>query len=341
MDAPNGKRRMLASLLLMTPGFIFSGYVALRRAGMAMLYKPAILPDEQIRRNIPYRDGSNDEKHQLDLFLPPGTGWPILVFIHGGALASGDKCLRVGGADVYGNIGRFYAGRGIGVAVINYRLQPKVTWREQVDDVVHAIAWVYSHLGKYGGDTSRLFLSGHSAGAHLAARVALDPRPLAQLGLSPGILSGVIAISGAGFDLSDTKTYELGAKLHMYEERFRCHPNEDWQKEASPICCAGPGAPPFLIVYAEGETKALQWQSQLMHRTLLEKQIPSELVEVPGQSHCRIVLTLSRPDKTSAPAILRFITKSNLPNGVLTGTSDRGTVADLIVLSQAGTLASG
>src|SRR5438552_1583080 len=165
MALPIAKRRMLASLLLMSPGLIFSGYVAVRRAGLAVLYKSVAWDEELVRRDMPYRDGSEDRKHRLDLFLPKGRGWPILIFIHGGGLSCGDKGLRVGDADVYGNIGRFYASQGIGVAVINYRLQPQVTWREQVEDVAHATAWVYSHLGEYGGNTSRLFIGGHSAGA--------------------------------------------------------------------------------------------------------------------------------------------------------------------------------
>src|SRR5439155_18980367 len=99
---------------------------------------PTRRSSDLIHRDICYREGSADEKHRLDLFLPHGTNWPILIFIHGGGLTSGDKALRVSGADVYGNIGRFYASQGIGVAVINYRLQPKVTWREQAEDVAHA-----------------------------------------------------------------------------------------------------------------------------------------------------------------------------------------------------------
>jgi acetyl esterase/lipase len=209
---------------------------------------------------------------------------------------------------VYANIGRFYASQGIGVALINYRLQPKVSWREQVEDVAHAISWACSHLGIYGANTSRMFIGGHSAGAYLAARVALDPAPLAELGLSAGVLSGVIAVSGAGFDLSDTQTYELGHRLGDYEARFRCGGStENWKNEASPITYATPGAPPFLILYAEGESKSLQRQSQLLHEALRRHGVQSDLVVVPGQNHCRIVLTLSRSDKTSAPAILRFI----------------------------------
>jgi acetyl esterase/lipase len=302
------KHKALAPFLVAAPALIAGGYYAVRRAGFWILYRRVEFPEEQIVRDIPYHAESQDEKHRLDLYLPKGTNWPILIFIHGGGLNAGDKRLRVCGADIYGNIGRFYASRGIGVAVINYRLQPRVTWREQVDDVARAAAWVYSCAGIYGANPSQLFIGGHSAGAHLATRVALDSRPLARFGLSPSIFSGVIAVSGAAFDLSDARTYELGHKQCHYAMRFRCgDPTDAWQKEASPINCAAPGAPPFLIIYAAGETQSLQRQSQLLHERLQSHAVPSRLVIVPGQNHCRMVLTLSRPDRLSASAVLTFM----------------------------------
>ena len=329
MNTLTNRRKNLTPWLLMAPGLLFSCYVALRRAGMAVLYKAVAFEEEQVRRDICYREGSGDEKHRLDIYLPAGADFPVLIFIHGGGLASGDKGLRVSGADVYGNIGRFYASQGIGVAVINYRLQPKATWREQVEDVAHATSWVYSNLATYGADRSQLFIGGHSAGAHLATRVALDHKPLSELGLSPDILSGVIAVSGAGYDLADEKTYELGAKRLHYESRFRCGDCTDgWKREASPISHVQPTAPPFLIIYAEGEYKSLQRQSQLLHEALQQNQVPSQLVVVPGQSHCRIVLTLSRPDRTSAPAILQFIASNRLVESGLFSKSDFTSLAD-------------
>jgi len=333
MESPNGRRRLLASLVLMSPGILWSAYVGLRRAGMAVLYKSASLENGQVFIDVPYREGSTDRKHRLDLFLPQGTGWPTLIFIHGGGLASGDKSFRVSGEDVYGNIGRFYASQGIGVAVINYRLQPRVTWREQVDDVACATAWVATNLGMYGADTSHIFIGGHSAGAHLGSRIALDPKPLAQYGLSPANISGVIAISGAGYDLADNETYELGRNRSRYETCFRCgDPTDNWMKEASPISFITPCAPKFLILYAERETKSLIRQSELLHAALQRSQVPTELLVVPRQNHSRIVLTLSRPDKVSAPAILRFINGSPAQAGascdqLLEPAADRVTAA--------------
>lgn len=302
------KRRLVSSLVAVSPFLLYSTYLAVRRAGVAFLYKPTPLGDCQVVPDINYCSDCTGQKHRLDLYLPPKRDWPMFIFVHGGALNSGDKCLRVCGADVYGNIGRFYASHGIGVALINYRLQPQVTWREQVEDVARATAWMYTHAQNYGGDCSRLFIGGHSAGAQLAARVALDANFLCQLGLSPTIVQGVIAIAGAGFDLTDAKTYELGRNLHLYESRFRCgDPTNRWKTEASPISFVAPGAPPFLIVYSRGETRALQRQSDLLHAALRRNQVESELLVIPGENHCRIVLALSRADKLAAPAILRFI----------------------------------
>ena len=68
-----------------------------------------------------------------------------------------------------------------------------------------------------------------------------------------------------------------------------------------------PGAPPFLIVYSKGETRALQRQSDLLHAALRRNQVESKLLVIPGENHCRIVLALSRADKLAAPAIFRFI----------------------------------
>ena len=68
-----------------------------------------------------------------------------------------------------------------------------------------------------------------------------------------------------------------------------------------------PQSPPFLILYATGETKALQHQSQLLHAALEKNGVASRLVPVPGESHTRIVLALSHPDKVPARAILDFV----------------------------------
>src|ERR1700720_4281423 len=103
-------------LLVAGLGLVASGCTTvIQRTGITLFYKQADLPAAQVRYDVPYGEGSSLPQKRLDLFLPQGQHWPVFVFVHGGGWNEGDKDSRAGGADVYGNIGRFYAGRGIGV----------------------------------------------------------------------------------------------------------------------------------------------------------------------------------------------------------------------------------
>jgi acetyl esterase/lipase len=303
------QNRLICLILFTSFSGLFFGCAVVQRVGIGILYQRADLPQAQVLNNISYNEANAavDPQQQLNLFLPQGTNWPILIFVHGGGWDSGDKDLKVGGADVYGNIGRFFASHGIGAAVINYRLQPSVTWRGQIQDVMNATSWVHSHISQYGGDPQNILLMGHSAGAQLAAHVALNAKLWTPHKATHQAIRGVICVSGAGLDLTDKTTYELGEKLSYYEARFRMGNSADWQREASPVTYIERGAPPFLILYGGHEKDSLKRQAQLLGYALSEKDIKNELVAVSRQNHTRIVLTLSRSDKTSGPAMLAFI----------------------------------
>src|SRR5437016_2992039 len=88
---------------------VVSGCAIAEWIGVKLYYKNADLPEKQVLRDIPYWNSVDRHaaRHRLDLFLPEGTQWPVLVFVHGGGWMEGDKSLRVGSADIYGNIGRF------------------------------------------------------------------------------------------------------------------------------------------------------------------------------------------------------------------------------------------
>jgi len=291
------------------------------RLVMPFYYQEAPLPDAQVQRDLPYRidAGADPEKHRLDLFLPGPEvprPWPVLLFVHGGGWRHGDRTLRVGGSDVYGNIGRFLAGNGVGAAIISYRLQPAVGWQAQVEDVARAVAWLSVHVANLGGDPQRIFLAGHSAGAQLVARVSLDPEPLAALGLPEGSVCGLIPVSGAGFDLADPETYELGASRAYYAKRFRNEASEaDWAREASPVANMGPQLPASLILYADGDWPALRHQSKLLEAALEARGATVDLRVVDGEDHYTIVPTLSRADRPAGRAMVDFVTTTPCGEG--------------------------
>lgn len=286
----------------------------MRSAGIRLLYREAPAP-ARVLRDVPYRPASLDAKHRLDLYMPAGSGWPVLVFVHGGGWDRGDKNLVVAGADVYGNIGRFYSRRGIATAVVNYRLQPAATWRQQVDDVAHAVAWVRTHVGRYGGDDRALFLAGHSAGAQLATFAGVDSATLARAGLATDDLCGVIAVSGAAYDLIDEQTYALGADIDYLEQRFRLGEEDvGWRRAASATTHITPAAPPFLLLHGSLEWRSLAHQNRLLDAALRRAGVASRL-EVFRQLHQSMVLVLARDGQPAARSVLSFIGESTCKAG--------------------------
>jgi arylformamidase len=295
----------LTSMFALTGCGGFAEWIAIR-----LFYREAVLARTEVFKDLSYSDGlpADQPKQRLDFYVPEGTGWPILIFVHGGGWRGGDKALKFGGADPYGNIGRFYAARGIGVAVVNYRLQPAVTWRDQVKDVARSLAWVHGHADDYGANKRAIFISGHSSGAQLAARAALDQESLRELRLPPRVPCGVIAVSGAPFDISDSETYALGTNPALYERHFRAGESGDrWKYEASAINLVTPSAPPFLLLHGRWEAKGLKRQNQVMYDALKVAGVASRLVVTPWEEHFLIVAALSHPERLASAAILDFI----------------------------------
>src|SRR5262249_46008618 len=126
-------------------------------------------------KDVTYYDGPGYDKvkHKLDLFLPEGAkGSPVAVFIHGGAWVQGDKSFL----GFYSALARSLARQGVGVAVVNYRLSPKVMHPEHVKDVARAFAWTAKNVAKYGGGPQRVFWCGPPAGGHPAGRLVSAAR---------------------------------------------------------------------------------------------------------------------------------------------------------------------
>lgn len=283
---------------------------------MPFHYEKASIAPDRVIADLPYRSdaAADPHKHRLDLFLPEPTdavASPVMVFVHGGGWTSGDRALRVGGRDVYRNIGRFYANRGIATAVVSYRLQFEFSWLDQVDDVARAVAWTQRNIERFGGDARALFLVGHSAGGYLAARVALDGKLAARVGMAD--VCGIASVSGAGFDLGDEETYALGAKREYYERRFRNgDPGDGWVREASPVSYVTRAAPPGLLLYAQDDWPALRRQANVLGSALAGVGVPQRVVEIPDEDHYTIAVALSRAGSSASEAVLQFV-RGNAP----------------------------
>lgn len=146
-----------------------------------------------IQENIPYysesvRGGNQyiQERCLLDFYYPDNkTNYPTVVWFHGGGLRAGEK-----------EIPQALKDKGVAVVGVNYRLFPKVGAPEYIKDAAAAVAWTFNNIERYGGDTSLIFISGHSAGGYLASMVGLDKRWLIPHGIDANRIAGLIPFSG-------------------------------------------------------------------------------------------------------------------------------------------------
>ena len=250
-------------------------------------------------KDVAYCDGADADKakHQLDLYLPKGAkDFPVMLFIHGGSWRHGDKDdFSFGPFGVYSDFGSFYARRGIGVAVINYRLSPEVKHPEHVKDAARAFAWVHKHIGEYGGRADQLFAAGHSAGGHLAALLATDDQWLKAEGLTPKAIKGVICLSGV-FDLPDDLLPEV------FGDAAATH------REASPIRHVHAGLPPFLLLCAEDDLSVCNQKCvDAFAAAVRDKGGQVDTLQIKDTDHPKIILHAAVPGDPATKAILKFI----------------------------------
>lgn len=234
----------------------------------------------------PAKDADAD-KHKLDLYLPKGKkGFPVLVFVHGGGYSKGDRKEGEG-------LGKVFAARGVGAAVISYRLFPAVKHPGHVQDVAKAFAWVKANAAKHGGDPRNVFVGGHSAGAHLAALLATDASYLKAEKLALSDVAGVVAISG-GYRILPIRKDVFGDEAAM--------------AAASPFSHLKGGHPPFLIVYGDGDTPERHELSKEFRDALKKAGGDAEVLEVKGRTHQELFTKIGDGDATTEAA-LAFVAK--------------------------------
>jgi acetyl esterase len=156
--------------------------------------------------DIPY-DGSGSSDHLLDVYRPvdrarfPGPPWPIVFYTHGGGF-------RVLSKDTHWVMALAFARRGFLVFNVNYRRAPKHKFPSAVEDVHRAFAWMVEHARRYGGDLGRVVLAGESAGANLAAGLALSlayerEEPHARAVHETGVVPRAVVAACGLFQVSD------------------------------------------------------------------------------------------------------------------------------------------
>ena len=141
-------------------------------------------------RDVSYRPDTEDayarERCKLDVYYPTdSSGFATIVYFHGGGLEFGGK-----------HVPDAWRDEGLAVVPVNYRLHPQVNNPTYTEDAAAAVAWTLAHIGDYGGDPRRVYVSGHSAGGYLTSMIGMDTTYLAAHGAHPDSLAGLLPLSG-------------------------------------------------------------------------------------------------------------------------------------------------
>lgn len=179
-------------------------------------------------------------RQQYDVYRPAATplgeARPVVMFVHGGSWQSGDKSL-------YRFVGQALAQLGFIAVLPNYGLMPEQRFPGFVQDVAQAFAHAHARVAAWGGDPTRVFVMGHSAGAHIAALLCYDARYLAAHQLSTSNVTGYIGLSGP---------YDFVLDSDLLRATFAGPAEREY--DAQPVHFATADSPPSLLVMGRDDT---------------------------------------------------------------------------------------
>ncbi len=237
-----------------------------------------LVPADSYRSQTDIAYGS-DPRQKLDIYRPAG-GRPskaVIVFLYGGSWKSGER------AD-YRFVGEAFASRGYTVVIPDYRLYPEVRFPVFVEDAAKAVAWVSRNGIADEDDPKPIVLMGHSAGAHIAALLALDQSYLDAAGAPGHLIDGWVGLAGPyAFDPSE------------YPNTRPIFATASDPDQTRPTRFATEAAPPTLLLHGTEDETVFPKNSQDLARKLQGLGVDARYGALPDVGHTGILLALARP----------------------------------------------
>lgn len=220
--------------------FIGSGSLLAQKKGEGPFFKVA---------DIPYAKLAKDPRlNALDIYMPKkGSKSPVIIWVHGGLWAFGDK------SDV-GIKPAYFTEKGYIFVSINHRLSPDIKHPGHMQDVAHALVWVYNNIVHYSGDPEKIFLMGYASGAQMSVMITVNKKYLDEAQGSLDMIKGVISVDGLGFDVAKIIPDNNNKVKDWCLDTFGLT-EQEW-REASPVTHIVPGmkVPPVFLAYSGVKT---------------------------------------------------------------------------------------
>ena len=211
-------------------------------------------------------DAYINERCVLDIYYPENIkNFPTVVWFHGGGLTEGHK-----------ETPEALTKKGIAVIGVNYRLSPKVKAPKYIEDAAAAVAWAFNFIEKYGGDKSKIFISGHSAGGYLAMMIGLDKKWLQKNNIDANQIAGLVPFSGQTITHFNIRQEKNIAETQPLIDEF------------APLFHIRADAPPLLLITGDRELELLgryEENAYLMRMMKVVGHKETKLLELDGYNH--------------------------------------------------------
>ncbi|HUP95195.1 MAG TPA: alpha/beta hydrolase, partial [Burkholderiales bacterium] len=222
---------------------------------------------------------------------------PIHIFIHGGAWRGGLARNFAYAAEAIVNAGAHHVVLDfINVLEAGGNLMP------MADQVRRAVAWVYQNAKAFGGDSSRIHVSGHSSGAHLTG-VVLVTDWQKEFGLPADIVKSALCCSG----LYDLKAVRLSKRSEYVKFTDEMEHALSTQRHLERL------RTPLIVAYGSLETPEFQRQSREFAAALQAAGKPVQLLAGQGYNHFEIPETLANPYGLLGRAVLEQMRLASRP----------------------------
>jgi acetyl esterase/lipase len=265
---------------------------AARPAAQPVFKLPPIPGNVVLQQDVQYGQ-AGDTRLLLDILRPKADSpkpRPVILFIHGGGWAGGDKVSALGALVPYAASGQYFC------ASANYRLTGEAPWPAQLDDCKAAVRWLKANAGKYNIDPEKIGVWGHSAGGHLVSMLGLtgnQPQLEGRSG-SPGPNSRVACVVDfAGpSDMIAFVTFFEGKRKSKTPSgglaKLFGEPLDQWRevaRRASPSSYVAAGAPQFLIAHGTADPLVPLAQAEELYAALQKAGSNVVLVKIVGGGH--------------------------------------------------------
>ena len=211
-------------------------------------------------------------EQKLDVFPSPNKTSPVHIFIHGGYWRAKNV-----NKTIYSHIAGPLVGAGATVVLLDYALCPSVRISDIVKQIRDGVFWVYKNISKYNGNPKKLFLSGHSAGGHLAGMMMATDWSK-YIDNTKALFCGFIFLSGL-FDIEPHRHSSIQKDIRLTKKDT---------KNFSPMYLRPFSAAPSIVAVGGKESDLFHWQSLRYAAHLRLHGIKAHFVSTKDDNHFTI-----------------------------------------------------